>query len=66
MQDEADLKVTVSIRIPLRLRARLTKAAYSQGSSINAEIVRRLAASFPAQLEAHERLPSTPEADHGP
>lgn len=65
MQDEAGLKVAVSIRISLRLRARLTKAAYSQGRSINAEIARRLEASFPAELEEHERRPSS-ETVHGP
>jgi hypothetical protein len=65
MPDDDNLKVTVSIRIPLRLRARLTVAAYERNKcSINAEIVRRLEASFPAELEPHERQPA--EQSHGP
>lgn len=58
MVQDRDLKVTVSIRIPLWLRAKLTIAAYRDAQpprSINAEIVRRLEASFPPEPPKEER-----------
>ena len=57
--DELNLRVTVSIRIPLWMRIKLTRSAQTAGSSLNAEIVRRLTASFPREA-------SQPEQSHGP